>query len=122
MKTLTVCCCAALAAGLPGCAALTNLSESVKNKNIAIGRDLWGGDVELTMMSEENPTPMISLWFGRSRWWYVSLKDNPELIEKIVEKSNSALEVKAGAAGVSVSQSASGFSQPQKLELVDPAR
>jgi len=106
MRPFTVCGCAALAAGLTGCAALTNLSESVKSKNIAIGRDLWGGDVELTMMSEENPTPMISLWFGRSRWWYVSLKDHPELIEKIVEKSNSALEVKADATGISISQSA----------------
>jgi hypothetical protein len=107
-----------------GCAALTGLSESVKNKNIAIGRDLWGGDVQMTMISEENPCPTINLWFGRSRTWYVSLKDHPEIIPSIVEKSNSAIEVKASATGVSMSQSVpvSAVSAPSTESTTDSAK
>ena len=88
---------------LIGCTAMNNLTESVKNKNIAAGSDTWGGNCVLEMTgTSESMLPNINLWFGRRRVWYVSLKDQPEIIPQIIEMSNSSLEVNAGMTGVSI--------------------
>ena len=57
--------------------------------------------LEMTGTSE-SMLPNINLWFGRRRVWYVSLKDQPEIIPQIIEMSNSSLEVSAGMTGVSI--------------------
>ncbi len=90
---------------LCGCAdTLNNLSESVKEKNIAAGSDTSGGNIELGLSSENLYVPNITLWFGHRRVWYVSLKKEADVkvIPAIIRAGNSELGIKAGADGIGV--------------------
>ena len=87
-----------------GCKSLDNLTESVKNKNIAAGSDTWGGNIVMSLISMEMPLPNITLWFGRRKVWYVSIKENQPSadIAAIVAACNTPLSVNAGVQGVGV--------------------
>jgi len=101
-----------------GCTALNNMTESMKNKNIAAGSDTWGGDVIFEFAGTESLFPNINIWFGRRRVWYVSLKEgNAKDIAEIVKSSNSALEVSVGASGVNFKQA-----YPDSDDLTDSSK
>lgn len=79
---------------LSGCTAMNNLSESVKNKNIAAGSDTWGGNIIFSLMDAAVPLPNITLWIGRRKVWYVSLKsDNIQQLPGIIKSSNAPIKV-----------------------------
>lgn len=97
----------AAAVTLAGCSdALVNLSESVKEKNIATGSDTTGGNIELSSKAENAWIPNIELWFGRRRVWYTSLKEGADVsqIPAIIKAGNQQLNLNAGATGVGVTQ------------------
>lgn len=90
---------------MTGCSdALTNVSESVKEKNIAAGSDTAGGNIELSSKAENAWIPNIELWFGRRRVWYVSLKKDADVkqIPAIIKAGNTPLGLTAGATGLGV--------------------
>lgn len=89
---------------LTGCTAVNNLSESVKDKNIAAGSDTWGGNIDIGLSVENGYIPRIDFWFGRRKVWYVSLKKDEATadLKDIVAASNAPLDISAGASGVNV--------------------
>jgi len=94
---------------MTGCSdALTNISESVKEKNIAAGSDTAGGNIELASKAENAWIPNIELWFGRRRVWYVSLKKDADVskMPDIIKAGNSELGIKAGTDGIGISDGA----------------
>lgn len=96
-----------LAFVLGGCAeSLNNISESVKDKNIAAGSDTTGGNIELASKAENAWIPNIELWFGHRRIWYVSLKKDADVsqIPAIVKAGSQEMSLKAGSDGVGVTQ------------------
>ncbi len=96
---------------LTGCQAFNTLAGGVKNKNIVAGSDTWGGNIEASLTGTAETAPCsISLWFGRRRVWYASVKDesNVKYLPEIVKASNSSLGITAGATGITISQGASG--------------
>jgi hypothetical protein len=89
---------------LTGCTAVNNLSESVKDKNIAAGSDTWGGNIDIGLSIENGYIPRIDFWFGRRKVWYASLKKDEATtdLKDIVAASNAPLDISAGASGVNV--------------------
>lgn len=95
---------------MSGCSALNTAANGVKDKNIAMGSDTWGGEVVASFVSAESPLPNLSIWFGRRKTWYTSIKDGNDVkvIPEIVKASNTPLNVTAGAAGLGVTQNDQG--------------
>lgn len=93
-----------------GCSAINAAADGLKDKNIAMGSDTWGGEVVASFVSAESPLPNLSIWFGRRKTWYTSIKDGNDVkvIPEIVKASNTPLNVTAGAAGLGVTQNDQG--------------
>jgi hypothetical protein len=91
-----------LASLFTGCSSLNNAIKSASDKNIAAGSDTWGGKIQMEFFSFECPLPNVILTFGRTRQWYVSLKDpnSAKTLSDVVKASNSALSVSAGGVGI----------------------
>lgn len=91
---------------LAGCTAVEAITEATREKSVAAGADTWGGGLELSVATPEQPFPNLSGWFGRRRVWYVSVKDREtgEAAAEVVKAGHSGLKVEATAAGVALQQ------------------
>lgn len=101
-KKICILIASAVIISLSSCTAMNNVSESVKDKNIAAGSDTWGGYGDVGFTMENGWIPNISFWFGRRKVWYVSLKkdESTKDIANIVNASNTPLGLSAGTNGI----------------------
>ena len=85
-----------------GCSTVNRAIDSAKEKNIAAGSDTWGGKIIFEFFSFDCPLPNINFCFGRTRQWYISLKDDQSaaLLSDAVKASNSAISIKANNKGI----------------------
>lgn len=90
-----------------GCKTAELAVKSASNKNIATGSDTWGGKI-IAEFFGEGWMPNVTLTFGRTRQWYVSLRDmdSAKELAGVVTASNSTLSIEAKKTGVIVSNEA----------------
>lgn len=95
---------------LSGCTAMNTAAEGIKDKNIVLGSDTWGGDVTASLIGTAESAPLsFSAWFGRRKVWYASVKNGNDVkvMPEIVKASNTPLNVSANPASLGVTQSGS---------------
>lgn len=103
---------AALAAGslLAGCTAMNTAAEGIKDKNIVMGSDTWGGDVTASLIGTAESAPLsFTAWFGRRKVWYASIKNGNDVkvMPEIVRAGNTPLSVSAKPTDLGIAQSGS---------------